>query len=157
MPQPTEHQDPTVRVRPVQGPDELALVAARMRLTLLEVVGDDLYTPAWLLARAQHHVDHGAVFVAVHQGAVIGHTIVRVDAGRGLFSTTYVVPEARRMGAADALLDAGERWLTARDVPELTTWTSATNTPLIRLYERRGYAVVERAPEPGMVRLARPA
>lgn len=156
MPRAPDRQDPALVVRPVHGPHELAWVAARMRETLLEVVGRDLYTPDWLLARAQHHVDHGAVFVAARGERVIGHTLVRVDGGVGLFSTTYVVPDARRAGAAHALLDAGERWLLAQGVPELTTWTSATNTPLIRLYQGRGYTVVERAPGPDMVRLARP-
>lgn len=152
------------------------LIAARMRATLIEVLGEArgsaMYSLDWLRARAAHHLNtdacQGAIFLAdpdnegVH-GAVrcAGHTIVRIERDEdggppcGLFSTTYVAPEARRDGIANALLDAGEAWLIARGAPRLATHTSDTNTPLIRLYQRRGYRIVLRAPEARMIRLER--
>ena len=155
-------------IRPLDPgrPGELELVAERMRETLVEVLGEErgavMYTTAWLRERVRMHLDAavGAVWVAELDGAVVGHTIVRVetdDAGAsfGLFSTTYVVPEARRRGLAQALLDEGEAWMRAMGLPVAATHTDEGNTPLIELYRRRGYRIVLRAPESGMIRLAR--
>ncbi len=51
----------------------------------------------------------------------------------------------------------GEAWIRAQGMTEAVTWTSATNARLIRLYEKHGYAITERAPSKGtmMVRLAK--
>lgn len=156
-------------VRPIEpeAAGEVALVAARMRATLAEVLGpargEAMYDLAWLEARVRWHLDPaactGAVFVAVDgAGAIAGHTIVRreVDGdGRpfGLFSTTYVAPEARHGGAATALLRAGEAWMRARGLAEAVTYTHPGNEKLQRLYAREGYAP---APvDADFVRLAR--
>jgi len=164
-----------MRIRPIDrhAPDEIERVAERMRLTLMEVEGDEvggaLYTLDWLRDRVRWHLDPaactGEVFVAEAAGEdVAGHTIVRVETdvlGRrfGLFSTTYVVPAWRRHGVAAALLVHGEEWLRAHGVPSISTWTSATNTPLIALYARHGYSEAERGDHPAtgtsMVRLER--
>lgn len=151
---------------------EVELVAERMRLTLIEVEGEAggaMYSMDWLRARVRWHLDPaqstGAVFLAqTDDGAIAGHTIVRVehDAGGrrfGLVSTTYVDPAQRRGGIADALLQRGEQWFAAQGLNEACTWTSATNAPLIALYARHGYAEAERGAHAGtgttMVRLAR--
>jgi GNAT superfamily N-acetyltransferase len=164
-----------MRIRPIdrQAPDEIERVAERMRLTLVEVegeeVGGSLYTLDWLRDRVRWHLDAtactGEVFVAEVKGdGIVGHTIVRIEAdvmGQrfGLFSTTYVVPARRRHGVAAALLVHGEEWLRAHGVQSISTWTSATNTPLIALYARHGYAEAERGDHPTtgtvMVRLER--
>lgn len=147
---------------------EIAVVADRMRLTLIEVVGaargGSMYTPEWLRARVRFHLDpnacEGAVFVATQGGMIVGHTIVRVEhedgARFGLFSTTYVDPAHRRHGVAEALLDRGEAWLGERRVDALVTDTSQANAKLIALFQKRGYAVVFRSDELGMLRLSRP-
>jgi GNAT superfamily N-acetyltransferase len=165
----------TLLVRPLdrQAPDEIERVAERMRLTLVEVegeaVGGSLYTMDWLRERVRWHLDAsactGEVFVAEAPGeGIVGHTIVRVEHGEdgqrfGLFSTTYVVPAWRRHGVAAALLERGQAWLLAQGLPSISTWTSSTNTPLIALYARHGYAQVERGPHAttgtAMVRLER--
>ena len=146
-------------------PDEterIALVAERMRDTLVEVLGQargkSLYSPSWLRARVLEHLERpdAEVFLAI-DGAVLGHTIVREEpwsGGRlGLFSTTYVTPEARRQGVADALLEHGESWMRARGLLRAATNTAVDNTPLHRLFALRGYAVDLQEGE--MVRLAR--
>jgi GNAT superfamily N-acetyltransferase len=150
-------------VRP-DAEDEIALVAARMRLTLIEVLGEErgtaLYTMDWLRARARLHLDpskcRGQIFVAEIAERVVGHTIVRVDRdddGRpiGLFSTTFVEPEARRLGVAESLVRHGEAWMNAEGMTVAVTDTSAANTKLIRLFEKHGYAIALRDGE--MVRL----
>lgn len=174
---------PIILVRPIdpQSSAEIALVAERMRLTLIEVegpeVGGSMYTIDWLVDRVRFHLDparsEGAVFVAAALGSdgqdihsrVVGHTIVRVESEPerprfGLFSTTYVAPSRRRSGVAGRLLARGEEWMIARSLPSACTWTSASNQGLIRLYEGRGYSIVESAIHEGtgtrMVRLERP-
>jgi GNAT superfamily N-acetyltransferase len=163
------------RVRPLSPDDDAAiqLVAARMRDTLVEVLGEarggSMYTMEWLVARVRWHLNPklcvGTVLLIEEQPSVIvGHTIVRVepdddDGGGGtlgLISTTYVVPERRRAGLAEALLGAGEAWLLSHGATRLATNTSESNWPLIRLYEKAGYSIVRRAPEVKMVQLSRP-
>lgn len=136
---------------------EIDLVAQRMRDTLIEVEGPEtgvaLYTMDWLRDRVRWHLDPGKalakVLLAVDAaGQIVGHTIVRresTEAGVhfGLVSTTYVVPASRRFGIAQQLLTAGEAWMHQHALPVSATWTSSTNTPLIRLYARNGYAQVE--------------
>jgi len=152
---------------------EINLVAARMRETLIEVEGEEagtaLYTMEWLQDRVRFHLDpakcKGEVFLAVGaDGRILGHTIVRVEtddtgAKYGLVSTTYVIPESRRMGLATALLEKGEDWMKQRQLPESATWTSATNAGLIALYSRHGYAItqthVHKTTATKMVRLSR--
>ena len=144
------------------------LVAARMRQTLIEVLGPArgtaMYTLPWLIDRVEFHLDParstGAVLLALNarDAAVIGHTIVRVEAQDdcprlGLFSTIYVIPEQRRAGVARALVAAGEVWLLARDVSALATNTSKDNAKLIRLFQGRGYQIAVRTEE--MVQLRR--
>lgn len=159
---------PPLLVRPIDAASdhEVALVADRMRLTLVEVLGEargsSMYSMDWLRDRVRHHLDParstGAVFVADVGGEVVGHTIVRVDADDdgspiGLFSTTYVAPEARRRGVACALVEAGEGWIRGRSLLVAYTYTSPTNVKLVRLFERFGYSVVDQRGE--MIRLAK--
>lgn len=151
------------------------LVAARMRQTLIEVLGhargSAVYALPWLVDRVEFHLDParstGAVLLAVddhdaavigHDAAVIGHTIVRVEAQEdcprlGLFSTIYVVPEKRRAGVAHTLVEAGEVWLLAQGVQALATNTGKDNAKLIRLFQGRGYQITVRTDE--MVQLRR--
>jgi len=160
----------TAAIRPLDPAreDEIDLVARRMRQTLEEVLGEargrEVYSLDWLRDRVRFHLDParstGAVFLAERGGVVVGHTIVRVEqeAGDpgvfGLFSTTWVAPEARRQGVANTLLERGEAWMRERALPRAATYTSTTNAPLIRLYEARSYRVGVRAE--GMLELTRP-
>lgn len=157
------------RIRPMDPTreSELELVARRMRLTLNEVLGEEigtaLYSMEWLRQRIRYHLNPedctGQVFLAEDaDGTIVGHMIVRIDADDagtpiGLFSTTYVVPEARRRGVASRLLRAGEAWLIEQGMATAVTHTSEANVKLIRLYEKHGYAVI--ATEGDMVRLGR--
>jgi GNAT superfamily N-acetyltransferase len=161
---------------PLAAHDEagIALVAQRMRLTLVEVegeaVGSSLYTLDWLRDRVRWHLDPacctGCVWLALGgcTGEVVGHTIVRVEHGTqgerfGLFSTSYVAPPWRRSGVAGRLLVQGEAWMREQGLAEASTWTSSTNRPLIALYGRHGYDEAERGAHAQtgtvMVRLAR--
>ncbi|MEO8385262.1 MAG: GNAT family N-acetyltransferase [Betaproteobacteria bacterium] len=136
---------------------EVALVAQRMRQTLIEVegeaVGTALYSLEWLQQRVRWHLDPdtctGAVFLAVGKDEkILGHTIVRVeleDPNRrfGLFATTYIEPAVRRQTVASRLLIHGEQWMKRLLLSETATWTSGTNLKLIRLYAKHGYVVTQ--------------
>jgi GNAT superfamily N-acetyltransferase len=140
---------------------EIDWVTLGMHLTLVEVEGEygrTEYPLTYMQARLASFLDpaqHTAqVFLALEDDAqatpsvIAGHTILRIDAhasGRrfGLFSTTYVHPDARRHGLADRLLARGEDWIREHGLDEAATWTSSTNTKLIRLYEKHGYAITD--------------
>lgn len=146
-----------VRIRPIDphSDDEIALVAARMRETLIEVEGEEtgasLYSIEWLKKRVRWHLDPqqctGQVFVSENgKGHITGHTIVRIEvdeAGKrfGLFATTFVEPAFRRQSVAGLLIAHGESWMTGQGLALAATWTSASNTKLIGLYEKHGYAI----------------
>jgi len=151
------------RLRPLdpESAAEREWVALGMHLTLVEVAGEaggEEYPLAWTRARLAAFLDpaqHTAqVYLAVGDGPgagtdeIAGHTILRIDShpsGRrfGLFSTTYVRPDARRHGLADRLLERGEQWIRERGLDEAATWTSSANVKLIRLYEKHGYAITD--------------
>jgi GNAT superfamily N-acetyltransferase len=146
-----------IRIRPIDphSADEIALVALRMRETLIEVEGEEtgvaLYTMEWLKERVRWHLDAqkctGAVFISENSnGYITGHTLVRIEvdeAGKrfGLFSTTYVEPVFRKQSVASLLTAHGESWMTGQGLSLAATWTSASNTKLIGLYEKHGYAI----------------
>ena len=160
-----------VRVRPLdpKHEHEVTLVARRMRETLIEVLGPErgasMYTLEWLEERVRSHlrpeVYTAQVLMAEDEhGGIVGHTMVRLEEDAdgetlGLVATTYVLPQARRAGVAEALLAAGEAWLIAKGASRLATNTSQTNWPLIRMYEKHGYTITFRAPELQMVQLSR--
>ena len=146
--------------------EQLELVAARMRATLVEVlgpeIGEPMYSLEWLRDRAASHVDGrcvGAIFIAKDSGAEgnIGHIILRqeldAEGPLGLVSTIYVLPAGRRHGVARQLVDAAHDWFRSRGLRRSATDTSNTNTPLIRLFNGLGYEIVFRSGEKNMVRL----
>lgn len=158
---------PNFYVRPVNGNDtaEIELVASRMRETLVEVIGQErgtaMYTMDWLIQRVLFHLDPiqstAQVYVSESSdGYLNGHCIVRKEfddqgAPYGLFSTTYVTPQSRRLGIANALLVQGEKWMQSLGLTMAATATSKTNEKLINLYFKHGYKIVVTTDE--MVRL----
>ncbi len=143
-----------IRQLNADDPDELELIAVRMRETLIEVLGREkganLYTMDWLRNRVRWHLDpekcDGRIFVATDGGRVVGHSIVRVDADDkgepiGLFSTTYVEPKSRGRKIATALVQRGEAFLIDRGMRRLVTDTATTNVGLQDLFRKQGYTV----------------
>lgn len=142
-----------------QSAAEVELVACRMQATLIEVEGEDnaakLHSLDWIRERVRWHLHNPAVcgkvlLATLGGGEIIGHTILRREHDTdavpfGLISTTYVLPEFRRLGVATRLLEEGEVWFNALGLSRSSTWTSATNCKFIRLYEKHGYAITGRA------------
>lgn len=143
------------------------MVASRMRLTLIEVLGQErgksLYTDEWLQQRVQFHLDPsksiGQVFVAENnEREIIGHFIVRIDkddSGKaiGLGSTIYVAPEFRNKSIATSLLATAEAWMVSHGMTEAVYYTASSNSNLINLYLKQGYEIAEKQSE--MVRLTK--
>ena len=142
-------------IRPInpQSPSEVRIVAERMRLTLIEVLGQErgseMYTMDWLEARVRYHLDPtqsiGEVLLAVDElGNVAGHTILRVEKDEdgsdfGLFSTIYVAESYRRLGIAQALISHGESWMMDHGLTLGVTYTHPKNERLHRLFGLLGY------------------
>lgn len=156
-----------MRIREINpsSSDEIDLVANRMRLTLVEVVGDErgstMYSPEWLKQRVLWHVKEaeGKVFVAVgSDGVISGQAIGRVEnsesIGRhGYFSTIYVAPEFRRQGIAQKLLENIEVWFTQKHLTTFIYNTAKNHAPILHLFGKNGYAVTHTADE--MVQLSK--
>jgi GNAT superfamily N-acetyltransferase len=162
---------------------EIEWVARHMRQTLVEVLGAErgeaLYSLEWLRQRVLWHLDPalctGRVFLLQTQaGEWAGHSIVRIErVGRGtewgeerstergkeqgaefgLFSTTYVEPQFRRLGGASLLLQHGESWMLEQGMRSAATDTAEDNLGLIRTFEKHGYVITFGEKE--MVRLSK--
>lgn len=157
--------NPLIRAINPDVESELTTVAESMRFTLQEVMGEErganYYTSEWLRNRLLQHLDPGQYQAQVllaedHNGNILGHTIVRIEHDEngqafGLYSTTYVKPEARRRGLAVQLVQRGEEWLLEQGMTRLATDTALDNGKLIDLFQARGYEVVIRSNE--MLRL----
>jgi GNAT superfamily N-acetyltransferase len=158
--------DVSIREIDPASESEIELVARRMCLTLIEVVGEErgstMYSFEWLVARVRWHLDTdrvAKVFVATDaSGAIVAHAIAREerdDAGVafGYFSTLYVDPTVRRSGVAVRLMDQVEHWFAGRGLRMWIYNTAAHHERLIGMFEKRGYRIALREGE--MVQLRR--
>jgi ribosomal protein S18 acetylase RimI-like enzyme len=89
--------------------------------------------------------DESVVFVARLQGSAIGFSqlypcFASVSLTRMfVLYDLFVAPQARRCGAAAALLRAAVDYATGRGAGQLMLQTAVTNLPAQRLYEREGW------------------
>jgi 8-oxo-dGTP pyrophosphatase MutT (NUDIX family)/ribosomal protein S18 acetylase RimI-like enzyme len=146
---------PLIREINPKSQQEIELVAKRMRLTLVDVLGEEeggsMYTMEWLVDRVIFHLDskksNAQIFLSENpERQITGQCIVRIERDEGgnqfgLFSTTYVDPAFRKKGFANALLLRGEQWMLEHELLEAITYTSESNAKLIRLYEKHGYRI----------------
>jgi RimJ/RimL family protein N-acetyltransferase len=139
----------TVTVRAAEPPDAGRLVE------LAQQVGAE--PEGWLLTdgdwrspgeerrhlRSLRRHSHAAVFVAEHDGAIVG----RLSIARDLHPASehvadvgvMVAREHRRLGAGTALMEAAERWAREAGVSKLELHVFPHNEAAIALYERLGY------------------
>ena len=101
---------------------------------------------AWFLGTQLHESDV-AVFVADHEGTVVGYVYaaiepqswkeLREEAG---FVHDLVVDDAsRRSGVAKALMQVAQEWLRSRGMPRVVLGTATANVPARRLFESLGF------------------
>jgi ribosomal protein S18 acetylase RimI-like enzyme len=104
---------------------------------------DDPRARSFLEERVARH--ESVVFVARLQGAAIGFSqlypcFASVSLARMfVLYDLFVAPQARRCGAAAALLRAGVDYAAGQGAGELMLQTGVTNLPAQRLYEREGW------------------
>lgn len=147
---------------------EIARVAARMRMTLSEVVGCEhrnMYSASWLVNRVEFHLgsDSRAVWLARTGSSrkSIGHLIARMEEDQrdgspvALMSTIYVTPAIRGNGVATLLLNRFETWAKRQSALILATNTAEDNHVLSKALQHRGFEIVLHDPELKMVRLER--
>lgn len=158
-----------MEIRPIDAAsaEEVELVAARMRQTLVEVLGPEkgtaLYSMEWLVERVRWHLDPqqttARIYVAESvDGDITAHAIARIEHeldGRayGYFSTIFVVPGSRNKGLASKLIAQVESWLRSMNMQKIVYNTAAHHAPLIRLFERHGFRISHREAE--MVQLTK--
>ena len=93
------------------------------------------------------------VLIAERAGRPVGYAFVHMHAGPddtwpvgrrwAEVVSLSVLPDERGAGIGTALLDAVDRELAARDVPDLQVAVMAGNADALRLYERRGLRPAE--------------
>jgi ribosomal protein S18 acetylase RimI-like enzyme len=101
---------------------------------------------AWFLG-TQLDDPESLVLVAERQGVVIGYLYAGIEPlswkelrERAGFIHDVLVDEwSRRLGIAEALLDAAITWLKEKDVPRVILWTAAPNEQAQRLFARKGF------------------
>ena len=133
----------------------IALHRHHRRVAAQPVVADD--AASWMRRRSWY-LDMLAggedlVLIAERNGRPVGYAFVHMHAGPddtwpvgrrwGEVVSLSVLPEERGAGVGTALLDAVDRELAAREVPDLQVAVMAGNADALRLYERRGLRPAE--------------
>lgn len=73
------------------------------------------------------------------EGHIIGSVMVGHDGHRGWLYYVATAHQHRWQGIGRALVHAGEQWLQNRNVPKVHLMVRATNTAVVKFYERLGY------------------
>ena len=95
--------------------------------------------PAELFPRFRHRI-----LVAEEDGLFLGYLVFSHVLDEGAVDNIAVRPEARRRGAADALLRHFFGMARELGLATVTLEVRASNTPAVRLYEKHGFVTVGR-------------
>jgi len=91
--------------------------------------------------------DDAAVFVAAHDGAVVGYVYAGIEPRSwkelrdtaGFIHDVIVEPSARGGGIGMRLIEAAAAWLAGRGVPRVMLWTAERNEGAQRLFTQLGF------------------
>ena len=91
--------------------------------------------------------EDAAVMVAEREGVVVGYVYAALEplswkelrAACGFVHDLAVEEDARRRGAAAALLESAVTWLRERGAPRVVLGTADKNTAAQRLFEKHGF------------------
>ena len=89
-------------------------------------------------------VDDGLLFVALHDGHVVGTVMAGYDGHRGWIYSLAVDPKLRHQGCGSALLKTAEDALVARGCLKINLQVVQDNAEVQGFYESNGYAVEAR-------------
>lgn len=158
-----------LRIRPLDSTstEEIALIADRMKKTLVDVMGEEkgssYYPDDFFLERLKWHIDlkdHCELLVCELGQQIVAHAIVRVENDEEIhhkpfsyFSTIYTAPEWRRRGLARQLIEKVHEWSLKKSLDKITYSTAKNHHGLISLFEEFGYNIIVETDE--MVRMAK--
>ena len=109
---------------------------------------DERWLTIWLGVRrfSADRVGKAPALLRASSGDAVFASIDDVAVGRGFGQGSWVVvtamstlPEARRLGAARAILNALAGWARARDAGRMCLPVESTNEPALALYENAGF------------------
>jgi len=91
--------------------------------------------------------DQAAIFVAEHDGQVVGYVYAGIEPRSwkelrdlaGFVHDVVVDEHIRHAGIGARLVETAATWLIAQGVPRVMLWTAERNTPAHRLFERLGF------------------
>ncbi len=127
-------------ITPAAAADEQAVIALWHACGL--VVSHNDPAADFSFARARENSD---ILVAVTPArSIVGSVMVGHDGHRGWLYYVAVAPHCRHQGIGRALVEAGEKYLSARRVPKLQLMVRETNAEVIRFYERLGFESIPR-------------
>jgi GNAT superfamily N-acetyltransferase len=123
-----------IRERSADDLDECVAMLARVRV-------NDGYPTHWPDDPAAWLTPPNMVlaWVAVVEGKIVGHAMVRDSGGVVSFNRLFVAPEGRGLGAAKALLAKAKQWVREQGVDRLVLDVAHTAASAIALYEQNGW------------------
>jgi ribosomal protein S18 acetylase RimI-like enzyme len=141
----------TIAIRDA-GPGEAAALLDLMRRAFAEYRGvlrpeSSVFVETEAVIAAK--LGEGGGFVAERRGDLLGCVIAEVKAGRGYLGRLAVLPEVRRIGVAQSLMQAGEAFLRRRGIRSAEVNVRIALTGNIALFERLGYRETARLAHPG--------
>lgn len=109
--------------------------------------------PAPMLADYAALVDSGQVWVADHDGVLLGLLVLTLEPDHVLLDNLAVSPEAQGTGIGTRLLEFAEEYAREHDRPEIRLYTNEAMTENLDYYPRHGYVETRRAIDDGYRRV----
>lgn len=102
---------------------------------------------AWFLGRQLKDDENAVIFVAEHDGSVIGYVYAALEPvswkelrdACGFIHDVVVDERGRRTGTATALIEKAVEWLRARGAPRVMLWTAEQNAGAHQLFAKLGF------------------
>ena len=141
-----------VHIRPANA-DEAAALSELSREAYGHYVDRMGKEPAPMTEDYASLVQAGGVWVAEHDGALVGLLVLTRRADHLLLDNVAVSPRARSMGIGARLLEFTEDHAREHGLPEIRLYTNEFMTENLAYYARRGYTETGRATDGGYRRV----
>ena len=129
-----------LEIRAYQESDEEPVVA----LWQAVFPGDPPWNEPRGVIRRKLGIQRELFFVALLGNQLAGTVLAGFDGCRGWIYHLAVAPELRRLGVGRTLMREAEEGLRSLGCPKINLQVRASNTEVVRFYERLGFAVEER-------------
>ena len=90
--------------------------------------------------REELSIDFSRTFIAYEDGAAAGFVNIWLTPPTATINNIAVLPEKRRQGIADMLIERAADVCAENGIEELTLEVRVSNVPAISLYEKHGFA-----------------